>query len=126
MAAATAATAPPDGSVYLRMPSRQSIYTVAKGIEDFLNLKPNDLRDRSLVRLNPDTVDRIRITPADGAAFTLSRKEKQWTVLGPPADQPANNAEADKLMQDLEPGEVSAFVADSASDLAKYGLDKPR
>ena len=115
-----------DGSVYLRMPSRQSIYTVAKGVEDFLNLKPNDLRDRQLVRLNPDTVDRIKITPANGAPFTLGRKEKQWSLLGPPADQPANPAEADKLMQSLSQATVSAFVADSASDLAKYGLDKPQ
>ena len=125
-AAAVPATAA-DGSVYLRMPVRNSIYTVAKGIEDFLNLKPNDLRDRQLVRLNPDTVDRIKLTPAGGTPFTLARKEKNWTILAPPAaDQPANAAEADKLMQGLSQATVAAFVADSAADLAKYGLDKPQ
>ncbi len=114
-----------DGTVYLRMPARQSIYTVARGIEDFLNLKPNDVRDRQLVRLNPDMVDRIKITPAQGTPVVLARKDKNWTLLGAPADQPANGAEADRLMQGLSQATVAAFVADSASDLAKYGLDKP-
>ena len=113
-------------TVYARMPARQSIYAVPNSIDAFVTLKPNDLRDHHLVRLNPDTVDRIKITPADGAAFTLGRKDKVWTMVsGATPNQPVDAAEPDRVMQSLSNATVTDFVTDSASDLAKYGLDKP-
>ncbi len=131
---ATAAPAPspaptPDpklaDTVYARMPARQSIYAVPNTVDAFVNLKPNDLRDHHLVRLNPDTVDRIKLIPAGGAAFTLARKDKVWTVLGATPAQPVDAAAPGQLMQSLANATVTDFVTDSASDLAKYGLDQP-
>jgi hypothetical protein len=116
--------APKADAVYVRMPSRQSVYTVSKSVEDFLSLKPNDLRDRELMRLNADQVDRIRITLASGPGVTLARKDKKWTLLGQP-EQPANTVLADGLLQKLGQTSTAAFVEDSVADLAKYGLDKP-
>jgi hypothetical protein len=112
-------------TVYARLPARQSIYTVPKSIEDILKLKPNELRDRSFVRLNPDMVDRIKITPAAGAPFTLGRKDKVWSVLAPASGQAIDAAKPAELMQKLGSTMVTDFVADSAADLAKYGLDHP-
>ncbi len=112
-------------SVYARLPARQSIYTVPKAIEEVLAVKPNDLRDRSLVRLNPDMVDRIKITPDQGAPFTVGRKDKVWSVVAPASTQTVDDAEPARLMQQLSGAQVTDFVADSAADLAKYGLDHP-
>ena len=114
-------------SVYVRYPDRQSIYTVSKSIDSLLTLKPADLRDRQLARVNADLVDRIRITPADGKAFAVAHnKDKTWSLVGAPAGTPpANAAEADRLLSAITTAQVADFVADSASDLAKYGLDKP-
>ena len=114
-------------TVYARMPSRQSVYAVPNTVDAFVNLKPNDLRDHHLVRLNPDTVDRIKLTPAGGAPFTLGRKDKVWTVIsgGATPNQPVDGAEPDRVMQSLANANVTDFITDSASDLAKYGLDKP-
>ena len=127
-AAASPSPAPtPDAkladAIYARMPARQSIYAVPNTIDAFVSLKPNDLRDHHLVRLNPDTVDRIKLTPTGGTPFTLVRKDKAWSVLGSPT--PVDAAAPDRLMQSLGAATVTAFVTDSASDLAKYGLDKP-
>jgi hypothetical protein len=112
-------------TVYARLPSRQSIYTVAKSVDDILKMKPNDLRDHSFVRLNPDMVDRIKITPAGGAAFTFGRKDKVWSVLTPASGQAVDAGKPTQLMQQLSAATVTDFVADSAADLAKYGLDHP-
>ena len=127
-AASPAATPDPKlaDTVYARMPARQSVYAVPNTINTFVALKPNDLRDRHLVRLNPDTVDRIKITPAGGAAFTLGRKDKVWTLLdGATPAPPVDAAAPGTLMQRLGNANVTEFVTDSASDLAKYGLDQP-
>ncbi len=124
-AAPTPAPTPaaPADSVYMREPSRQSIFTVTKNVENLLTLKPNDLRDHALARINADTVDQIRITPGAGEATTLVRKDQNWTFNG----QPANAAGVSQLVSALNGAQAVDFVADSAApaDLAKYGLDKP-
>ncbi len=128
-AASPAATPDPKlaDTVYARMPARQSVYAVPNTVNAFVSLKPNDLRDHHLVRLNPDTVDRVKLTPAGGAPFTLGRKDKIWSmVAGGPTPAPAvDGAAPDRVMQALTNATVTDFVTDSASDLAKYGLDKP-
>ena len=128
-AASPAATPDPKlaDTVYARMPARQSVYAVPNTINAFVSLKPNDLRDQHLVRLNTDTVDRIKITPAGGAAFTLGRKDKVWSmVAGGPTPAPAvDPAAPDRVMKSITDATATEFVTDSASDLAKYGLDKP-
>ncbi|MBV9127551.1 MAG: DUF4340 domain-containing protein, partial [Verrucomicrobia bacterium] len=136
-------TAP--NTVYARIAGRPSVVTLPKTVEDYLNLKPAELRDRQLLRIaNADLVNRIRITPAAGPELTLTRAkspeetgdpagaeggkpEKPWNlrVAGANADAPANGAEAERLLTRLPAQTVKDFVADTASDLAKYGLDKP-
>jgi hypothetical protein len=112
-------------TVYARLPARQSIYTVGKAVLDVLKTTPNDLRDHSLVRLNADMVDRIKITPGTGAPFTFGRKDKTWSLLNPASGQAVDAAKPTELMQQLNAAQVASFVADSAADLAKYGLDHP-
>lgn len=113
-------------TVYARMPSRQSIYTIPNTIVPLLELKPAELRDHSIVRVNEDTVDRVRVSPAGEAPFTLGHKNKGWTILeGAAANQPADAMLSEKLMSLLTGPNVSEFVSDSAADLGKYGLDKP-
>lgn len=112
----------PAATVYARMPSRQSVYTIPATVEQILALKPADLRDHSLVRVNQDTVDRLHIAAADQPAFTLNHKDKGWTFLdGPAANQPAAGTLVNKLTALLTGANVVDFVADSASDLGKYG-----
>lgn len=112
--------------VYARMPSRQAIYTIPEAVNSVFTLKPADLRDHSLVRVNEDMVDRIHLLRPDAAPITLARKDKTWTILeGPAANQPVDANLVDKLFGALTHDNISDFVSDSASDLPKYGLDKP-
>ena len=83
--------AAPENAVYIRQPARQAIFTVPPTVEAFLTLKPNDLRDHALARINADTVDRVQITTGAGpAACTLARKDQGWTVNGQPANPRAS------------------------------------
>src|SRR6266498_880320 len=52
---------------YVRFAPRGFVYTVPKKIEEVLNTKPDDLRDRHLVRVDTNILDRITISPADKA-----------------------------------------------------------
>jgi len=109
---------------YIRFASRGFVYTVPKKIEDLLNTKPNDLRDRHLARIDTKILDRLTIEPAGKQKVVLARKGEDWTIASR-NNVPANSSEAQRLLDTLQNEQVTRFVEDVASNLPKYGLDKP-
>ena len=111
--------------VYVRFSPRSFVYTVPKKIEEVLNTKPDDVRDRHLVRIDEKILDRITIeAPAKGKTI-LARKDENWSIVSR-NNAPANSAEVRRLIDTLSNEQVTRFVEDVASNLPKYGLDKPQ
>jgi hypothetical protein len=111
--------------VYVRFAPRASVYTLPKKIEDILNTKPADLRDNHLVRIDTNILDRITIDAPGKNKTVLARKDSNWTIVS------RNNALADsgairRILDTLQNERVTKFVEDVASNLPKYGLDKPQ
>ena len=111
--------------VYVRFAPRGAVYTLPKKIEEALNIKPADLRDYHLVRIDTNVLDRITIDVPGKGKTVLARKDANWTIAS------RNNAPADsravrRLIDTLQNARVTRFVEDVASNLPKYGLDKPR
>jgi hypothetical protein len=113
------------GQVYVHFLPRHSIYTLPEKTEEILKVKPNDLRDRHLVRVDANNLDRIHITATGEPETVLARKGEKWTIASR-NNEPANSQEVDRLIATLNDEQVTKFVADTASDLAKYGLDHPQ
>jgi Domain of unknown function (DUF4340) len=111
--------------VYVRFAARNAVYTLPKKIEEVLGTKPSDLRDRHLVRIDMDILDRITIDAARKGKTVLARKAESWTIASR-NNQPANSGEVNRLLDLLKNEQVAKFVEDVASDLPKYGLDKPQ
>ena len=96
-----------------------------KKIEEILNTKPADLRDNHLVRIDTNILDRITIDAPGKSKTVLARKDENWTIAS------RNNAPADsravrRVIDTLQNERVTKFVEDVASNLPKYGLDKPQ
>lgn len=121
---APAGTPPPAPGVKVTVTGRNGIYVLNSAIGGILETRPNDIRDRRLIRLNPDIVDRFTITPAGGGPLTLIRKEEDWLVHDG-GEHPANSAQALALLQTFHNQRVTEFVSDVASELEKYGLKNP-
>jgi Domain of unknown function (DUF4340) len=111
--------------VYVRFTARNAVYTLPKKIEEMLALKPADLRDRHLVRIDTNILDRITIEAAGRGKTVLGRKDENWMLVSR-NNQPANSSEVNRLLELLKAEQVTKFVEDVASDLPKYGLDKPQ
>lgn len=111
--------------VYVRFAPRKFVYTLPNKIESILTTKPNDLRDRHLVRFDQNQLDRITIDAPGKNKTVLARKDQNWTIVNR-NNRAANAAEARRLLDLLSNEQVIDFVADVASDLPKYGLDKPQ
>ena len=108
---------------YARLSTRESVVVLPKSIEALLATKPNDLRDKSLLRVESDIVDRITIEGAGREKIVLARNAESW-VRKADKDLPVNVAEATRLLTDLQNQQVMSFEADVATDLPKYGLDQ--
>ena len=111
--------------VYVRFAPRGSVYTLPKKLEEILNTKPSDLRDNHLVRIDTNILDRITIDAPGKTKTVLARKDANWTIAN------RNNALADsgavrRMIDSLQNERVTKFVEDVASNLPKYGLDKPQ
>ncbi len=111
--------------IYVRFAPRKFVYTLPNKIETILSTRPNDLRDRHLVRFDQNQLDRITIDVPGKTKTVLARKDQNWTIVNR-NNRPANAAEARRLIDLLAGEQVTNFVADVASDLPKYGLDKPQ
>ncbi len=111
--------------VYARLAARNAICLLPKTVQDAVAKKPNDLRDRHLLRLNLDIVDRVNVEPAGKEKIVLARKEEAWEIKSL-NNRPANATAVKGLAGALQDETVTAFVADVSAELAKYGLDKPQ
>jgi hypothetical protein len=112
-------------AIYARYLPRNAVYALPKKSEEILAVRPNDLRDRHLVRLDTNNLDRINLEAAGQPKIVLARKEQNWT-LASRNNQPANSDEVRRLIDTLNDQQVTRFVADTASELPKYGLDQPQ
>ena len=111
--------------VYVRFMARNAVYTLPKKIEEILALKPADLRDRHLVRIDTNILDRITIEAPGKGKTVLARDGEKWTIASR-KNQPANGGEVTRMLDLVRAEQVTKFVDDVASDLPKYGLDKPQ
>ena len=108
---------------YARLSSRDAVVVLPQAIEKLLETQPNDLRDRNLLRVEADIVDRITM---EGGAYkvVLARSGENW-VKKEEQDVPVPASQALRVISDLQSQQVADFAADAAGDLAKYGLDMP-
>jgi hypothetical protein len=112
-------------AIYVRSLPRNAVYALPKKTEEILTVRPNDLRDRHLARIDTNNLDRINIEPVGAQKIVLARKDQNWTMASR-GNQPANSEEVRRLLDMLNDQQVTRFVADTATELPKYGLDQPR
>jgi len=112
------------GRIYLRVPSRPSLLVVTDSFAQTINVKPNQLRDRRIARLNSDIIDRIRIDQPGTPSVLLARHENGWDIVSQ-QNAPANAEVVNRLIATLNGTDVQEFVSDTAADLSRYRLDVP-
>lgn len=107
--------------IYVRVPGRPSLFLLDASLSSIVDVKPNDLRDRKIMRINPDLIDRVTIEKPEQPKLVLARQRDNW-VFASADNAPADTSAVNQLIRTLNNQDVTAFVSDTATDLSHYGL----
>lgn len=110
----------PAGGIYARLEPRGVTVRLPSAILDVLGFDLASLRDNSLLRLNLDLVDMIRVT-SDSTKFELKRKGDGWVI----GDKPVRAAAVQQMVDALAAVKASGFEPSTVVGLEKSGLSKP-
>ena len=119
-------------SVYVKEKSEKHIFLIESSALDDLTKSPTDLRDRSVIKFNPETVSSIQFTHRNAEPSTINceKQDGTWHVIHP-IKAKADTGEIENLLSELRSLKVSSFEADGAdanvlTALEKSNLDDPR
>lgn len=114
---------PTAGDVYAVMPGTRKVFLVSSYLETTFDKKPFDLRDKRVVKFDRDKVDALEVTRGRDS-IRLTRKDSAWLVERPIAGR-GDYSNIEGLLTRLSTAGMSEIVESHATDLKKYGLDKP-
>ena len=116
-------------SVYAKEKSEAHIFLIESSALDDLTKSTTDLRDRSMIRFDTETVSGIQLQQsATKTTVHCQKRDNTWRVLHP-IEAKADAQEIETLLSELRSVKVLTFEADDADAnalLEKYGLDTPR
>jgi hypothetical protein len=100
-------------SGYVRLPGQNRVYQLKGKLAELADRGLDDWRDKKIVALAPDSVDRIEITRGK-RGYALARNGSAWMVGAAPADSAAVTALLEQVKQLQASGFANAAQADSA------------
>jgi hypothetical protein len=117
--------APDSRGLYARVPAKPRVFLIPAYLQGTLEKKPFDLRDRSVLHVKRDQVQRVDVGGPEGE-YSLARSQggEDWTVARP-IETLAGRWAVDELLGQLESLNMDSVVEEEAKDLKPYGLDKP-
>ena len=116
----------PDGKTgYAKVSDRAPVFRIDPQLVDAIGINPNDLRDKRLMPFNPKSVLAIEINAKPDHKVSLMQDNTGWYVIESKKKTQANRQRVYRMLKALAVEQVRDFMADAATDLSPYGLDKP-
>ena len=122
--------APTGGDLFARRDAEKRVILIPAYTDPIFNRSTFDLRDKALLAVDREKVDRIAVS-ADGLearkTLELARDGAGWKLTSPTAAI-ADPSAADALLGRVQGAAMKSIAAEQATpaDLKKYGFDKPQ
>ncbi len=104
---------------------RKPSFTVAAKNLSSLWVKPVALRDHLLAQIDGEQLEYINLTSKTHPEISLRNEGSSWYLLRHGKWDPANGERISRCLNALNTHEILQFAADTAADLAPFGLDDP-
>lgn len=115
---------PLGSSAYAKLDGSPNVAVIGSSLLASADKPLNDWRDRSVLGATQYDITSLKVTNENGS-FELGKKDADWTITAPQPG-PAEDSEVTSLLSDITSAKAAEVVSETADDLAKYGLDKPK
>jgi hypothetical protein len=120
------AKTPTGSDMYARVPDKPRVFLVSSYLEATFNKSSFELRDKTILKIDRDKVDRVEIVTPE-RTVTIGKQGADWKVTSP-FDARADFSAIEGILSRLNSTAMKSVTAADASDakaLKEYGLDKP-
>jgi len=117
------AKTPLGDSTYAQRSNDPAVYLADGSLGDALAREPDDLRDRTVLPFPSEPIARLEVAMGPKSIAIARNDQEQW-MLEAPIKAPAKPEAVNQYIAALATLRARSFV-DNATDLKKYGLDKP-
>lgn len=114
---------PPATDLYAKVADEPRVFLISSYLEGTFNKTTFDLRDKTVLKLDRNAIDRLTLTSAKGV-LQFAKSGDEWEMTAPIKAR-ADFSTVDSLVSRLNTLQMKSLVAPEASNLSQYGLDKP-
>ena len=114
---------PTGGDLYARFPSQKRVFLVSSFLDSTFNKNTFALRDKTLIKVDREKVDRIEIV-ADKRSVTLAKTGTEWQIVAPLMAR-ADFAAIEGSLERLSSAQMQGIVPADTADLKKLKLEPP-
>jgi hypothetical protein len=114
----------PTGSdMYAKVPDKARVFLVSSYLESTFNKSSFDLRDKTILKIDREKVDRMEIeTPERTLKF--AKQGADWRITSP-VEARADFGAVEGIIGRLNTTPMKSVIPVDARNLAEYGMDKP-
>jgi hypothetical protein len=111
--------------IYVRRGERAPVYAVAEYVMSSLDKSALDFRDKTIVKIDPESVDAVKVKNGDGE-FTLKRAVGgKWNVIVGGKTSEGDVPVVERMLNQLRDLRGQSIVADPMPSAQMFGLDNP-
>lgn len=114
---------PTGADLYAKTPDSPRVFLVASYLESTFNKSSFDLRDKTILNIDRDKVERMEIVTAE-RTMTVTKQGADWRISAP-IDARADFGAVEGIVGRLNTTPMKSVAAAAATDLKQYGLDPP-
>jgi hypothetical protein len=114
---------PTGGDLYARIPGEKRVFLVSSFLDSTFNKTPFALRDKVILRIDRQKADGLELSEGS-TNVQLAKKGSDWMLVKPLAAR-ADFASVESSLERIGAAQMVGVTEENATDLAKYGLDKP-
>jgi uncharacterized protein DUF4340 len=114
---------PTGADLYARLPDKPRVFLVSSYLESTFNKSTFDLRDKTILKIDREKVDRMEIETPD-RTLKVAKQGAEWRITSP-VEARADFGAVEGIIGRLNSSPMKSIAAPEAADLKEYGLDKP-
>ncbi len=115
---------PTSGKYYARIADSSDVLTVMSSMYTSVDKSLFDMRDKNILKLETDNVQRVEIAAAEIQATVEKQSPDEW-ILTKPVKARVDKSKITGLINKVKNSRIKQFIDENPDDLSAYGLIDP-